>query len=88
MDNLFNTTTKESIMKGTTPTQRATALARVLRHTYEDIKTKAVTAQNVTDMLIDLRHLCDAKNIDFADRDRIAYDHYCVERRVRKEATR
>lgn len=74
-------------MKGTAPAQRAAALARRLRHTYEDIKTKAVTAQNVTDMIIDLRHLCEAKNIDFANCDRIAYDHYCIERRVRKGKT-
>lgn len=66
-------------MKGTTPQQRATVLARVLRHTYEDVATHAVTAQNITDMLADLRHLCDVKGIDFANRDRIAYDHYCAE---------
>lgn len=72
-------------MKNTTPQQRATAVARVLRHTYEDIKTQAVTAQNVTDMLTDLRHLCDAKKIDFAARNRIAYTHYCAETHTTKE---
>ena len=70
-------------MNGTAPKQRATALARLLRHTYEDLDTHAVTAQNITDMLADLRHLCDAKNIDFADRDRIAYDHYLAESHTR-----
>jgi hypothetical protein len=37
--------------------------------------------QNVTicDMLADLRHLCDADGLDFAELDRRAYQHYCAE---------
>jgi len=33
----------------------------------------------VVDVLIDLRHLCDAMDLDFADCDRVAYDHYIEE---------
>ena len=34
----------------------------------------------IVDLLADLRHLCDALNIDFADLDRVAYGHYTEER--------
>ena len=34
----------------------------------------------VRDVLADLRHYCDALDIDFADEDRIAHDHYLAER--------
>ena len=30
----------------------------------------------VVDLLADLRHFCDARGMDFADLDRIAYNHY------------
>lgn len=33
----------------------------------------------ITDLLADLRHLCDAMNLNYADLDRQAYDHYCAE---------
>lgn len=33
----------------------------------------------VRDMLADLRHYCDANDINFADEDRAAYQHYLHE---------
>lgn len=38
----------------------------------------------ITDLLADLRHLCDAKGLDFADLDRIAYNHYSHEPKAGK----
>jgi hypothetical protein len=34
----------------------------------------------IVDMLADLRHLCDALELDFAACDKIAYGHYMSER--------
>ncbi len=33
----------------------------------------------VRDLLADLRHYCDAHNIDFADEDRVGYHNYIEE---------
>lgn len=38
-----------------------------------------VTERVITDMLSDLRHLCDAKGIEFGKIDRIAYRKYSAE---------
>lgn len=37
-------------------------------------------AHKVTDMLTDLRHLCDQEALDFGKLDRLAYEHYLRER--------
>lgn len=37
------------------------------------------TATNVTDMLADIRHLCDEFDIDFFAQYDSAYDHYLAE---------
>ena len=63
-------------MKGTTPKQRAKSLATLLNKTYDPHGARC----NVTDMLTDLRHLCDVNGWDFADLDRQAYEHYIGER--------
>ncbi len=34
----------------------------------------------VVDILTDLRHLCDAEGLDFAQHDRTAYQHYLEEK--------
>ena len=34
---------------------------------------------NVVDVLVDLRHLCDAKGIDFEKADSLALNHYVLE---------
>ena len=34
----------------------------------------------IVDLLADLRHLCDGLGLDFGDLDRLAYQHYAVER--------
>lgn len=65
-------------MNGTTPVQRANELKKILKKTYDD--GRGATPANITDMLTDLRHLCDAENLSFADLDRVAYGHYCPER--------
>ena len=48
---------------------------------YKDIRgtDESDLETNVTDLLTDLRHLCDAKSFDFAKLDRMAYSHYSVE---------
>ena len=63
-------------MNGTTPRTRGAALTAILNKTYDPFGK----VDNVTDMLTDLRHLCDLKGYDFANCDRIAYDHYLVEK--------
>ena len=63
-------------MKGTTPTQRTKSLTTLLNKTYDPYGARC----NVTDMLTDLRHLCDVKGWDFADLDRQAYQHYIEEK--------
>ena len=44
---------------------------------YNDNKDDPATL--VADLLADLRHYCDAHNIDFADCDRRGRDHYTNE---------
>lgn len=61
-------------MKGSTPAQRAKELKKILKKTYDE--GRLATPANITDMLTDLRHLCDAENLSFADLDRVAYQHY------------
>ena len=63
-------------MNGTTPKQRAKSLTTLLNKTYDPCGAQ----ENVTDMLTDLRHLCDVKGWDFADLDRHAYQHYIGDR--------
>ena len=63
-------------MNGTTPQQRAKSLTTILTKTYDPHGAQ----ENVTDMLTDLRHLCDVKGWDFADLDRQAYQHYRTEK--------
>jgi len=47
-------------------------------------------ATDVTDLLANLRHLCDVHQLDFAWQDKRAYEHYCAEvsedRRAKLEA--
>ena len=62
-------------MKGTTPKQRTKSLTTLLNKTYDPYGERC----NVTDMLTDLRHLCDAEGWDFAELDRQAYAHYTAE---------
>ena len=63
-------------MNGTTPQQRAKSLTTILTKTYDPHGAQ----ENVTDMLTDLRHLCDVKGWDFADLDRQAYQRYLTEK--------
>lgn len=64
-------------MNGATPKARAKHLKKILAGIYDD--GKGATKANVTDMLTDLRHLCDAEGIDFFRCDRLARDHYMPE---------
>jgi len=50
---------------------------RALRAGYEDVED---TGACITDMLADLRHLCDACGIEFYTYDRVAYNHYTAEK--------
>ncbi len=64
-------------MKGNTPKQRAKSLQTVLNKTYD----RHGEWRNVIDVLTDIRHLCDMKNWDFAELDRVAYStHYLTEK--------
>lgn len=45
----------------------------------ESGRGKEEMRSRVTDMLADLRHLCDAKGLDFAEIDRVARTHYVTE---------
>ena len=63
-------------MRGTTPKQRTKSLTTLLNKTYDPCGARG----NVTDMLTDLRHLCDVNGWDFAELDRQAYDHYVTEK--------
>ena len=54
----------------------AKKITAVIKTFYEIEDKKA----SITDILTDLRHFCDSKNMDFADCDRIAYIHYTVEK--------
>ena len=64
-------------MKGNTPKQRAKSLQTVLNKTYDRHGERC----NVIDVLTDIRHLCDMKNWDFAELDRVAYStHYLTEK--------
>mgnify|MGYP001462708563 CR=1 FL=1 len=65
-------------MNGTTPAQRAKELKKILKTTYDD--GRGATPVNITDILTDLRHLCDAEGLSFADLDRVACGHYGPER--------
>ena len=45
-----------------------------LKAVYDDVSEKAIA-----DLLADLRHLCDARRLDFAKLDRRAYRSYDAE---------
>lgn len=41
-------------------------------------------AEAITDLLANIRHLCDLRGLDFAKLDRVAYSHYVEELRTEK----
>ena len=51
---------------------RSRKAVKILNRSYE----RGQHLTNVVDMLTDLRHLCDVKNIDFYEADTRAYEHY------------
>jgi hypothetical protein len=53
--------------------RRARRLARTLPEKTEPVDVRII------DCLANLRHLCDAHNLDYAELDRIAYNHYTAE---------
>lgn len=60
------------ITKGARAKIAAAMRERILRDRYD-------VANDITDALADLRHLCDLLQLDFADLDRQAHDHYRAE---------
>ncbi len=55
---------------------------RALQASYEAVAPNTPTPDPedaITDMLADLRHLCDGLNLDFAQLDRKAYKYYIEE---------
>lgn len=63
-------------MTGSTPAERGKSLVEQLEMLYDDRGDDC----NVIDILTDLRHLCDVQEWDFAELDRIAYEHYIEEK--------
>lgn len=57
--------------------KRARKAVRILNAAYE----KGEHAQNVRDMMTDIRHLCDVKGIDFYAEYHFALQRYQEERR-------
>lgn len=58
---------------------RLITIKRALVDSYEDAEDDPEIG--VIDMLVDLRHLCDALGLDFAKLDRRAYGYYAEEKR-------
>ncbi len=60
-----------------TPAQAKEVQQRVKRvhHALE-----SYDGDSLVDLLADIRHYCDANNLDFYNLDRIAYEHYLEER--------
>jgi hypothetical protein len=64
--------------------RRAEKARRALRlGNYRNHDRRAVP-EDVTDILADLRHLCDKRGWDFGNLDRIVYDHYLTEKGWRR----
>lgn len=59
--------------------KRARRASRALRSEYRNGGGARVHKDDVVDILADLRHLCTRAGWDFADLDRIAYQHYIEE---------
>jgi predicted metallopeptidase len=57
---------------------RAHNAKRSILATYEDAESDASAA--IVDLLADIRHLCDKVGLDYADHDRVAYNHYTEEK--------
>lgn len=58
------------------PKARADKVLAIINEHYEDTDVEA----SISDVLADLRHLCDAHDINFAEQDRMAYANYAAER--------
>jgi hypothetical protein len=58
---------------------RANRIANALK-TVKEYDGALDYKASITDALSDLRHLCDKLDLDFAQCDRSAYDHYSMER--------
>lgn len=56
---------------------RCITIKRAILASYEDAEDDIGSA--LTDVLADLRHLCDAVGLDFFDHDKVAYGHYSAE---------
>ena len=65
-----------------TNAKRVKRAKKYLAEWYET-EPSLVDDTEVIDALADLRHLCDAKRLDFAKLDRTAYGHYTEERRCK-----
>ena len=57
---------------------RAHNAKRSIMATYEDADSDVGAA--IVDLLADIRHLCDKIGLDYADHDRVAYNHYIEEK--------
>jgi len=78
--------------KELTPKDRAEFVSRIEKVSpYDeglDAQGNMVSpSEFMTDLLTDIRHYCDAKDVDFAACDRMAYGHYLKERESGKETS-
>lgn len=65
---------------GSLPAYRAGRAKKAVRSVYKN-HYRILTQEDLTDILADLRHLCDSRGWDFCNIDRIAYHHYIQEKR-------
>jgi len=68
-------------MSNRTRAQRAQKTISLQYHNGDSSKgyPSKFVPEDVTDILTDIRHLCDAKGYSFTDLDRMAYQHYIAE---------
>ena len=59
------------------PAMLRLSMAKIALRSYVQVDDEP---EAITDLLSDLRHLCDALGLDFAELDRIAYRHYIEEK--------
>lgn len=63
-----------------TKLERASAAEQaIVRHRSTKGETRAPSDVEIVDLLVDLRHLCDIRSLDFAALDATSYDRYVSE---------
>lgn len=66
-----------TIRQDNTPDIQANRILDAIASEYEDDADDVLSL--ITNALCDLRHLCDKRQLDFAQLNRLAYQTYCAE---------